>query len=375
VESDGTSLELTSASPIITFARYMPAPRGNQSMQAVWVGLGMASDFVGKDVRGKAVFIYSIPTPSSHIQSAGWMGALTRAQQAGASAIVVAIAIPGNLSFVSHVRGLSDDPKVPVFTIGLDDGEAVERLHAAAAQSGRALTARVDWNIERAEGLTAENVVGVLPGQTDESLVLVSHSDGFYEGANDNAAGVASMIGLAEYYAKRPIEQRRRTLYFIATADHHSGDNGGEWVHEHMQSVLAKAAIVANAEHVSVMEPVWDRPWGSSVRPSLIDTNQLGSSWWGVHGSEVLARIVRDSFALFGVPTHVEQGGSAGQLRPVQWDAPSFYLHNKGVFYHADLDTPAIVPASGLRTATQAFARIFDEANKHDLKALRAGGD
>jgi hypothetical protein len=94
-----------------------------------------------------------------------------------------------------------------------------------------------------------------------------------------------------------------------------------------------------------------------------------------VHGSEVLARIVRDSFALFGVPTHVEQGGSAGQLRPVQWDAPSFYLHNKGVFYHADLDTPAIVPASGLRTATQAFARIFDEANKHDLKALRAGGD
>lgn len=76
--------------------------------------------------------------------------------------------------------------------------------------------------------------------------------------------------------------------------------------------------------------------------------------------------------ALFGVPTHVEQGGSAGQLRPVQWDAPSFYLHNKGVYYHASADTPDIVPAEGLRTATQAFARIFDEVNRVELKALRS---
>src|SRR5690606_21532198 len=109
--------------------------------------------------------------------------------------------------------------------------------------------------------------------QTSESIVLLSHSDAYFEGANDNAAGVASMIGLAEYYAARPITQRRRTMYFIATADHHGGGNGGEWIHEHMQSELAKAAVVANAEHVSVMEPVWDRPWGSSVRPSLITTN------------------------------------------------------------------------------------------------------
>ena len=373
VQADGELVELRSASPIITFDRYMPSAQGDIDVEAVWVGLGMASDFVGKDVRDKAVFIYSVPTPSSLIQSAGWIGAVTRAQEAGAAAIIIVLAIPGNMAFVSHLRGLAAAPKLPVFTVGLDDGERVEALNASLAQSNRSLRARLRWRVETTENLEAANVIGVLPGTTDENIVVVSHSDGFFEGANDNGAGMASLIGLAEYFATRPREQRRRNLYLIATADHHSGDHGGEWIHEHMRPILEKAAIVANAEHVSVMEPVWDRPWGSSIRPELVMTNQLGSSWWGVHGSERLAEIVRDSFAMFGVPTHVEQGGSAGQLRPVQWDAPSFYLHNKGVYYHADADTPEIVPAEGLRTATQAFARIFDAVNELELSELRPG--
>ena len=74
-----------------------------------------------------------------------------------------------------------------------------------------------------------------------------------------------------------------------------------------------------------------------------------------------------------GNSTHLEPGGSAGELRAVQWDAPSFYLHNKGVYYHASTDTPDVVPASGLRTAAQAFARIFDEVNQLDLEDLRPG--
>jgi hypothetical protein len=288
---------------------------------------------------------------------------------------VVVLAIPGNMAFVSHVQGLSNDHKLPVFTVGLDDGERVETLNASLAAANRPLRARLQWNVVTTTGLRAANVVGVLRGQTDENIVMISHTDGFFEGANDNAAGTASLIGLAEYFASRPVAQRRRTLYFIGTADHHNGDNGGEWVHEHLHSVLRNAAIVVNAEHVAVMEPVWDRPWGTNVRPELYATNQLGSSWWGVHGSDRLAAIVRDSFALFGVPTQMEQGGSAGQLRPVQWDAPSFYLHNKGVYYHASADTPDIVPAAGLRTATQAFARIFDEVNRLELQDLRPAAE
>ena len=119
------------------------------------------------------------------------------------------------------------------------------------------------------------------------------------------------------------------------------------------------------------MEPVWDRPWGTHGRPELIKTNQLGSSWWGVNGSAQLAKIVSDGFAVFGVP----DPALLRVVRPAsfalsQFDAPSFYLHNKGVYYHASNDTPEVVPATGLRTAVQAFAKIFDDVNRLDLQHL-----
>jgi len=368
VTGAGKTLTLSSASPIITFADYMPTPIGDLDLETVWVGLGMASDFRGKDVRGKAVFLYSIPTPGSLIQSEGWMGGLERAERGGAKAVVIVLAIPGNWSFVSHVQGLSRQAKLPVFTLGLNDGEAVEALNAVASQP---LKTRLQWNVDTVSGLHAANVVGILRGQTDENIVMIAHTDGYFDGATDDAAGTAALIGTAEYFARVPRERRRRTMYFIATPDHHGGDHGGEWLHNNMQDVFARTAVLLNAEHVAAMEPVWDRPWGSSGRPELIATNQLGSSWWGVNGSERLARIVRDGFAAFGVPTQLAPGGSPGELRAVQFDAPSFYLHNKGVFYHASNDTPDVVPATGLRTAVQAFAKIFDDVNQVELKDLR----
>jgi len=70
------------------------------------------------------------------------------------------------------------------------------------------------------------------------------------------------------------------------------------------------------------------------------------------------------------VPTQIAGAGSAGQLARVQFDAPSFYLHNKGVYYHCDEDTPDKVPESALRNAVQAFAKIFNDVNQLNLKDL-----
>jgi hypothetical protein len=78
-----------------------------------------------------------------------------------------------------------------------------------------------------------------------------------------------------------------------------------------------------------------------------------------------------DGYAAFGVPTQIAGAGSAGQLARVQFDAPSMYLHNKGVYYHCDEDTPDKVPESGLKNAVQAFAKIFNDVNKLDLKDVQ----
>jgi hypothetical protein len=78
-----------------------------------------------------------------------------------------------------------------------------------------------------------------------------------------------------------------------------------------------------------------------------------------------------DDYAIFGVPTQIVGAGSAGQLARLQFDAPSFYLHNKGVYYHCDEDTPDKVPDGALRNAVQAFRKIFNDVNKLDLKDLQ----
>lgn len=372
VSGKGEAITLSSAFPLIKFADYMPAPQGNEEMESVWVGLGMESDFLGKDVRGKAVFIYSMPTPSSLVQSAAWMDAALRAQKAGAKAIIVDLAIPGNMKYVSHLVGVQLDPalKLPIFTIGRDDGDRVEALNAA--MGGRGVTAHITWDVKSFDNLETANVIGVLPGQTDEAIVMIAHTDGYFEGGADDGAGTVALLETARFFAAMPKERRRRTMYFIATPDHHGGDLGGHWIHANMQPVLAKTAVVLNAEHVAIMEPVWDRKWGTTDAPSLMPTNGLSPSWWGVFGSDRLAQTVADNFALFGVPTQIGPGGSPGELRQVQFDAPSFYLHNKNVFYHSDADTPSVVPAEGLRTAVQAFAKIFEDVNRMDLEELRA---
>ena len=62
---------------------------------------------------------------------------------------------------------------------------------------------------------------------TDETIYVIAHRDGCFDAAGDNASGVASMLGLAEYFAKLPKSQRRRTMVFIGTDGHHRSSPAG----------------------------------------------------------------------------------------------------------------------------------------------------
>ena len=66
--------------------------------EIVWVNEGTAADFVGRDVRGKAVLIQSIPTPGVLRQSINYEGAVERAVKAGAAAIGMMYGISDNFA-------------------------------------------------------------------------------------------------------------------------------------------------------------------------------------------------------------------------------------------------------------------------------------
>src|SRR5258705_11389546 len=82
----------------------------------------------------------------------------------------------------------------------------------------------------------------------------MAHTDSFFEGAMDNASGMATLVALAEHYAKVPKNQRRRTMTFFTTSAHHSpsGNNASiRWIHNNMKQMWSKTALLVNCEHTA----------------------------------------------------------------------------------------------------------------------------
>src|SRR5262245_41127999 len=91
--SKGSKIELATAFPVSG----TKATEGITA-EAVWVGIGAAPDFLGRDVRGKAVVIYSTFVPGGRAHSASDRAALfnanARAQELGAAMVINVMAVP-----------------------------------------------------------------------------------------------------------------------------------------------------------------------------------------------------------------------------------------------------------------------------------------
>jgi hypothetical protein len=358
----GKTVALSTLRPVIS----SKPTSGKITVDAVWVGLGTAADFMGRDVRGKAVFIHSTPTPGVINNSAGWNGALQRAEERGAAVIVFNIAVPGNFTnqaFAGRVQNGSIVPgDVPTFTIGTEDATAVREL----IEQGQPVKVSVELKTEMRSGLRDANVWGTLPGTTDEDVIIMAHHDAYFEGALDNASGMAVMVGLAEHFAKIPQSGRRRTMKFVTTSGHHAGSLGVKWMHDNRATFLAKTALIINCEHVSETQTY---PWGPALRMS---TN-VDARRWSVNGSDKLAAVALSAYRLFGVTIYHEmEGACCGDGSQVQKDAPVVQLIESPVFYHSDHDRPDIVPAAGLESVSRAYAKIVDEVNKLERSDLQA---
>jgi Zn-dependent M28 family amino/carboxypeptidase len=98
----------------------------------------------------------------------------------------------------------------------------------------------------------SENVIGILPGASKEAIVVSAHldhlgiggaidGDKIYNGAMDNASGIASVIELAKVLAKQKL---KRTVVFLAA----TGEEGGLMGSKHFANhpTVAAADIVAD---------------------------------------------------------------------------------------------------------------------------------
>jgi hypothetical protein len=356
----GKTIKLESAQPAY---RANPLPPGGIDVEAVYVGLGSETDFAGKDVKGKAVFVFNMLGIKPE-------GAVRRADAKGAAIVFEVDMLPGNMRYQAYPSGT----KAPAFVVGSTEGYAVRDLMAAGLARVKAT-----FDVQMAPNLKTSLVWGTLKGTTDETIVIMAHRDGWFDAAGDNASGVASMIALAEFYSKVAQSQRRRTIVFIGLDGHHNsgeGSNvGGNWLWENRDKLFANTALAINCEHPSTVI--------TSVRPRYQNWNSdaivwgntyLPQQWYaGGPARRKLETIAVKAFQEFGAsmwldPNPRPPAGDLGRLsRYLPGVATSEFYH----YFHTDQETPETVPWTGLEASTRAYARIIDEVNELPLSDLK----
>ena len=372
VTAGGKTMSLASARPGY---RGPPTPPAGLDLEVVNAGAGSEADFGGRDVRGKAALIFSVfgVGPAK--------GALERAEAKGAAAILNVNGIPGNLQ-LEYTSG----NKIPNFSLGTDDGNQLREL-IGERPGGKAPRVTLKADAKEIANLKSANVWGTLPGATDETIYILAHRDGWFDAAIDNGSGIAVQIGLAEYFAKIPQAERRRTIVFLATDGHHAPSErteddptgeGGEGEGrtllrldgERGGSLFAKTALFLNCEHPAAID--------LAIGPrGLLGSNAvLPNQWYGGGPSRPkLQALVARVFAEFGVAMQAEPTGQ----KPPFGELGFFYHITPGVeaealgfhYFHTDQDSPEAVPWTGLESAARAYAKIVDEVNKIDLKDLK----
>jgi hypothetical protein len=346
----------TTLTPKTAFPTQRSAQTPGMELEVVWVGLGTELDFAGRDVRGKLAFVHAVPWPNGVQHSARFNGALERAVEHGAAAVLVNVAIPGNIT-----QSIAGAPKVPTFAIGSDDAAELKALMEKAP-----VKASLRIAAEQRSGLTDANVWGTVPGTSSEEILVIAHHDGRFESAFDNASGVATMLGLAEYFASLPQAQRRRTLKFVSTGAHLSGAAGTELIHANRDTLLANTVLILNCEHTSVTNmnqfgPAEGVRWPEQGR--LRKTTAVNARQWWVNGSDRLASRVLQAFRTFGVAVWDDEMYDGGNMGAIARDTASVQTIVSPVYYGSDFDRSDVVPASGLEAVARAYAKIIDEVN------------
>lgn len=269
----------------------------------------------------------------------GRFNGAVEAARRGASALVIR-SIGTSAGGVAHTGTMRADPAVTAIpAVALSNADA-DRLAAALRDGPTRL--RLYVGSRRFEDAQSANVIGEIPGQGDEIVLLAAHLDSWDlgTGANDDAAGVAIVIEAARLIARAGIKPRR-TLRVVLYANEEFGLSGAR------QYAVEHAAELDR--HVLAMEA----DFGSGA------VFQLASRV----AEPVLPAIaaMQELLRPLGVePAHNQANGGA-DLRPLrERGVPVLEPHQDGTLYfdvhHTERDVLASIDREGLRQNVAVYA-------------------
>jgi len=209
--------------------------------------------------------------------------------------------------------------------------------------------------------VAAPNVVGVLEGSDarlkGEYVVYSAHwdhlgigapnkdGDTIYNGALDNASGVACVLAIAETLARLPVAQRpRRSSLFLFPTAEEQGLLGAEWYSQHPVVPLANTAANVNLDSMNVLGVTHDFIPLGAERSTLKAVVDAVASEKGLQVSPD-ARPEQGSFfrsdhfpfAKVGVPSISLKEGNDYVGHTKEWGEQQFRAYNNA-HYHQPSD-------------------------------------
>jgi hypothetical protein len=361
----------------VTLQSAFPQPGGGGTPEdgitapVVYVGHGTDADLADRDVRGKVAIVRVRPEPS--LFGSAEQGVAEKLLAKRAAAVVHTIEGPGNAQYVDPRFGGGGSS----FIVGGQDGWFLEQVVGKASKGGilDRLKVHAEMTAAVTGGLTSANGVATIPGQTPNRIIVNAHADGYFQGGDDNASGLAVLIGLARYFAKQP--QPRHTLMFVASGGHHGPGNGPAALVAAHPELKTGTTLIINLEHVAYLDV---------VRGKTRAGNNTGMTWeTSVTESAKAVGVTNESPFLidlwsrasrcFGVATYQSAGptvsGDLGGYRPL--GVPMTQMIQSGTFYHSSGDVYESVPAEGLERAARFHAFLIEQVDRAPESLVAAG--
>jgi Zn-dependent M28 family amino/carboxypeptidase len=146
------------------------------------------------------------------------------------------------------------------------------------------LKATLSANVQaKTETITSHNVVGLLPGKKhpDETVIYTGHwdhlgigrpdanGDTIYNGAQDNATGIAHLVEQARAFAKGP--RPDRSIVFLAVTAEEKGLLGSEYYAANPLYPIGKTVGVLNTDSMGVWGPAKNFSISGTAKLELLD--------------------------------------------------------------------------------------------------------
>lgn len=275
-----------------------------QDAEIVFVGYGISApeqqwdDWKGVDVRGKVLLVMnndpaqdpSLFAGKTRLYYGRWSYKFEEAARRGAAGVLLihtteSAGYPFQVIQQGHGREnfwlpfADGEPLLPIRSWCSEDaarrlcelgGHDLDRLRQQAETRAFApvsLGVRATLGIENSvRELRSGNVLGLLPGAdptlADEAVVVTAHfdhlgigtprrGDAIYNGALDNATGVACLLAMAQACARMQPRPRRSILFAAVTAEE-SGLLGSEWLAQHLPFDRKRAIANYNVDGLNI---------------------------------------------------------------------------------------------------------------------------